>query len=701
MIRNLFLTIFLLSGITVFAQLKCITDSIYEEQLKNSPIFRQSEKEKLDAWGRFQDESKRKRRKRDLIGKHQDEYNIDMDKNYIIPVVVFVVHPGNNPGEAYHKTDEQIIKILEKVNKSYAGLAPYKNLKNGGAYAPVQFAFAKRTPDNKPTKGIIHLDGSKFEGYNRYGMQYGQPRALSPNMYRIQAESGWPSDFALRIFVVSKFNGSTASAFTETITGENSIFITDIAMDLGFETLAHELGHSLGLFHTFRDGCPKDFDNYDCKKQGDFVCDTEPITHPPSRGNINKCTNKPFKGTQFNIMSYSDFRDRFTPGQVARMLFSIQTNAYTKARLKSKALIPPDKENIEKIDITSPQCHPTEIKEKYNYVNLGVGAVSFGSFKIDFGGYSVDNSQVYVDMTQNPKYNKAKFISGKKYNLKLTNLGLYASKMFVFIDYNNDVFFNMKNEKIYENQKLQKTEALEITIPKDVVKNKPIRMRIVGDYTGANLLGKPNCAKHIYGQTKDFAITILDEIPEETDKKNIDAQEIKNNAEYTKIGFFTENPESAMDIVNNETGVLFPRMTTKQMWQVKNPVLGMIVYNLNEHCLALNYGKDFPRWRCLATQAITSHPNSYQKNDRVSIPENISYEGKVGINTEKPNGVLEIKNGYFGVQFPRLDNAEINNIKKPEEGLMLYNSSENCLSINIGTSAKPIWRCIRNKKLKI
>ena len=42
------------------------------------------------------------------------------------------------------------------------------------------------------------------------------------------------------------------------------------------EILAHELGHYLGLLHTFSGGCKND----DCLKDGDRVCDT-----PPDRSN--------------------------------------------------------------------------------------------------------------------------------------------------------------------------------------------------------------------------------------------------------------------------------------------------------------------------------------------------------------------------------------------------------------------------------
>jgi PKD repeat protein len=55
-------------------------------------------------------------------------------------------------------------------------------------------------------------------------------------------------------------------------------------------TLAHELGHWLGLYHTFEGGCAET----DCRTQGDNVCDTPPVQNEgqanrPGSGRFNSC----------------------------------------------------------------------------------------------------------------------------------------------------------------------------------------------------------------------------------------------------------------------------------------------------------------------------------------------------------------------------------------------------------------------------
>jgi hypothetical protein len=81
------------------------------------------------------------------------------------------------------------------------------------------------------------------------------------------------------------------------------------------DTATHEIGHWLGLFHTFEGGCtpPGDYVN-DTPAQADgdnvFYCDESDDT----------CT-QPGKDPVHNFMSYGDdpCLDRFTPGQAKRM----------------------------------------------------------------------------------------------------------------------------------------------------------------------------------------------------------------------------------------------------------------------------------------------------------------------------------------------------------------------------------------------
>ena len=66
------------------------------------------------------------------------------------------------------------------------------------------------------------------------------------------------------------------------------------------------------------------------------------------------------------------------------------------------------------------------------------------------------------------------------------------------------------------------------------------------------------------------------------------------------------------------------------------------------------------------------------------------------IGGEVPDGsaILDIQSTSKGLLLPRLTTDQRNAIDNPQTGLLIYNTSLNCLEINVGTTLAPSWNCM-------
>lgn len=250
---------------------------------------------------------------------------------YTIPVVVHIVHTGGTIGSIYNPTDAQIISTINYLNQVYDGTYPGTQ---GVGDIQIQFVLAQRDPNCNPTNGINRINGSSVSGYVADGIDLsggsGADELDIKNLIR------WNTSNYYNIWVVNKIEGFDGTAGSGTagfayFPGASSSYDGTVMiatqMTAGAQTLPHEIGHALALYHPFQGSsgstCPA---NTNCNTQGDEVCDTDPITQPSgfvcrSSATTNTCTGTGYNiNTESNYMNYTNCHTLFTAGQKARML---------------------------------------------------------------------------------------------------------------------------------------------------------------------------------------------------------------------------------------------------------------------------------------------------------------------------------------------------------------------------------------------
>ncbi|MBL7808217.1 MAG: gliding motility-associated C-terminal domain-containing protein [Saprospiraceae bacterium] len=242
-----------------------------------------------------------------------------------IPVVVHIIHQ-NGPENI---TDAQVQQAINWLNLALANQGVFEQ--GSGVNCGIQLCLARRTPDNLPTNGITRTSSALTT------MEMETQNLPLKNLMR------WEPEDYLNIWVVNSICsinygcGVYGFAHLPYAHGSNidgivmeAAYLTDQAKVAG---LAHEMGHYLGLYHTFEGGC----NNNNCLTDGDRICDTPPdqsTSFVACGAPVNTCNTDiqsgPFTTDQldmnWNFMDYGQlacFHD-FTPNQSQRMNLTLE-----------------------------------------------------------------------------------------------------------------------------------------------------------------------------------------------------------------------------------------------------------------------------------------------------------------------------------------------------------------------------------------
>ena len=233
--------------------------------------------------------------------------------DYRIPVVVHVLR--NDSGTLGDLSLEMVQSGIDILNEDMNAILG----SNGepGNEARIEFYLADTDPDGNPTNGVTYTNNTTW--YNDSGTYY--------------VELGWNTEQYMNIYTntAGGFLGYVAGFPADGTAGqpEDRVVVLweaygrDGAYGPPFDqgrTLTHEVGHYLGLFHTFQGGC----DSGSCYTQSDLICDTNSESGPHfgcSTGTSSCGSVDPIE----NYMDYSDdlCMNTFTVEQVNRMRCSL------------------------------------------------------------------------------------------------------------------------------------------------------------------------------------------------------------------------------------------------------------------------------------------------------------------------------------------------------------------------------------------
>lgn len=386
---------------------------------------------------------------------------------------------------------------------------------NPGNSIPMSFKLAARAPGCGTSSGIERIDGSGVSGYSVDGLSYNsRPGASESDIMNL---STWPVKEYYNIWIVRDINaGYTPPQYlagyaylpinqndqTFMAFSTDGMFLNRRAVNGTNTTITHEMGHAMGLYHTFQGGdnanCPV---NNDCATDNDRVCDTKPVRNLlgsslPDNFQTNPCTGVSYDNEQYNFMGYGNGVNRFTLGQSDRAMAALlAARGGLMASLGS--VVPPS------TPVKSSSDVPQQIANTNNMANMGPCNVTLRDLTYHSWGYGFDGNSYYLDHSCNIG---TELMSNQTYSLQVTTqTNLQVCK--VWIDFNNNGSFDSQElvmNSVSNSAEFTHSVSITPTMMTGSVYNTLLRMRVMSD----NSFNFGPSSQLNYGQTEDFWVSI-------------------------------------------------------------------------------------------------------------------------------------------------------------------------------------------------
>ena len=258
----------------------------------------------------------------------------------IIPVVFHVIHGYGEENISKAQIEDQIRVINEDFQRRNADAANTRSqFRARAADFEIEFKLARKAPDGSCTEGITRT----YDPINMFDDR--DTRAEEAKT----AVTPWDRSKYLNIWVVKEILSSTEGTILgyaqfpgRDASTDGIVLIHDRVGTIGTanvgdkgRTLTHEIGHWLGLYHTFQGGCT----------QGDRVSDTPPVDEPSygctASQNPNTCSNDSEVDMVENYMDYSNggCMNAFTDGQLARVDGYLNSSSNRGSNISAASLL--------------------------------------------------------------------------------------------------------------------------------------------------------------------------------------------------------------------------------------------------------------------------------------------------------------------------------------------------------------------------